>query len=116
MDGVEYESKSYLKHDFMHFAYMEVIKSQEGFFGEKLNPMREETIVGVLQGGVEQLKESEQGNYAEIIKGINAMLEANSEQLSKLTEEEVKNIYTHYHSLMDHWKGMKTGEEYILEI
>jgi hypothetical protein len=116
MDGLEYESKSYLKHDFMHFAFMKVIKSQEGFFGEKLNPMREETIVGVLQGAVGRLKEEGHVNYIEVIKGVNAMLEANNEQLSNLTEDEVRNIYTGYHLCTNHWEGMKTGEEYIIEI
>ncbi|MDB5260331.1 MAG: hypothetical protein JWN37_562 [Candidatus Nomurabacteria bacterium] len=115
MDGKEYESKSYIKHDFMHLAYLKVMKNNEGFFASKTNPMREESIIGALQGGAQRLKEEGGINYDELLNGINMMLEINGFEKIKLPEENMRDIYKEYGALISHWDHMKTGEEFVIE-
>ncbi len=116
MDGKDYDSISYLKHDFMHFAYMKVVKSKEGFFGEQTNPIREESIVGVLQGGTATIRDQGSVDYANVIEAIDMMLEIGNHKKSDLTTGDIENIYTEYFSFLNHWKYIKTGERFELEI
>lgn len=117
LDGKDLESRSFLPHDLMHFAFAEVTGSQEGFFSAGENLMREETIVGVLQGGYKQyVLEAGEFDASAFLSQLNKYLATQKYSGVDFSNDVLMRIFSTYRTFSTRWHALRTGESLTIEV
>lgn len=117
LDGKVLETRSYLPHDLMHFSYAAVTRSEEGFFKDGTNMMREEVIVGMLQGAYkEYLLRGEAFDITAWIIRANEYLQVQSHEPLTLSPELILSVFEEYTYLYNRWQKLRTGESIVVDL
>lgn len=101
----------------MHFAYANVSQSEEGFFASGTNVLREEMVVGMLQGMYKDYAQrGQEFNFQDSLDRLNELLVLQGHQAVDLSFETMEATFAEYAYFYRRWQGMRTGESLVIHV